>query len=70
MSKIDLYDIGLTEQHANEASLCPGNLCLARVSAQHKGIYKILTENGEIQAEVSGKAHLFRIHSGGVSCCR
>jgi ribosome biogenesis GTPase len=55
MSKMNLYDIGLSEQHVQEASLCPGNFYLARVSAQHKGIYKILTENGEIQAEVSGK---------------
>ncbi len=55
MSKINLYDIGLSERNVQEAAIYGDNLHLARVSAQHKDIYKVLTENGEIQAEVSGK---------------
>ncbi len=55
MSKIDLYDIGLTERFAQEATVYGDNLYLARVSVQHKDMYRVMTETGEIQAEISGK---------------
>ncbi|HBK69873.1 MAG TPA: ribosome small subunit-dependent GTPase A [Firmicutes bacterium] len=55
MNKIDLYDIGLSERFIREATMYGDNLYLGRVSAQHKDIYKVITEKGEIPAEVSGK---------------
>lgn len=54
MSKTDLHTIGLTERFEQEATLYSG-LYLARVSVQHKGLYKVITDEGEIQAEISGK---------------
>lgn len=55
MDSINLYDIGLSERTLQEATLYEGNLHLARVSAQHKDMYKVITERGEIHAEISGK---------------
>jgi len=55
MAKIDLYDLGLSEQYIREAEQYPLNLHLARVSAQHKGMYLIICSEGEIQAVVAGK---------------
>lgn len=55
MNKINLVDIGLSERYIQEATMYKPNLHLARVSVQHKDLYKVITENGEIQAEVSGK---------------
>ncbi|PKM76907.1 MAG: ribosome small subunit-dependent GTPase A [Firmicutes bacterium HGW-Firmicutes-15] len=55
MSKINLYDIGLSEQYIQEATIYGDNFHLARVSVQHKDMYKVITENGDIQAEVAGK---------------
>lgn len=55
MAPIDLYDIGLSEQYVQEARMHSLGLHLARVSVQHKSLYKVLTECGEIIAEVSGK---------------
>lgn len=49
-----LIKYGLTDRFKNEASMYP-EFCLARVTAQHKGLYKIVTENGEQLAEISGK---------------
>ena len=54
MAKANLYKVGLTDRFEQEATLYEG-LHLARVSVQHKDLYRIVTENGEIQAEVSGK---------------
>jgi len=55
MSKINLFDIGLSERYAQEATMYDDNFYLARISVQHKDMYNIITENGEIQAEISGK---------------
>ncbi len=49
-----LYDYGLTDRFIGEATMYP-ELELARVIAQHRGRYKIITEMGEQQAEISGK---------------
>ncbi len=52
MSILDKY--GLTNRFLNEATLYP-ELSLARIVAQYRGLYKIITERGELQAEISGK---------------
>ncbi|MZQ76369.1 MAG: ribosome small subunit-dependent GTPase A [Peptoclostridium sp.] len=57
MKSIDLKDIGLTEEYIQEASMYDVNLHIARVSVQHKDIYKVITEDGECFAEISGKMH-------------
>lgn len=54
MNKINLYNIGLTERFEQESTMYE-NLYLARVSVQHKDKYKVITEEGEAWAEVSGK---------------
>ncbi len=55
MGKINLFDLGLSEQHVREAALYGAGFHLARISAQHREIYSVITENGEIRAVVSGK---------------
>ncbi len=55
MKNVNLYDIGLTESYVKEAGMYDNNLYLARVSLQHKNMYKVIAEDGEIQAEISGK---------------
>jgi len=57
MKSIDLKDIGLTEEYIQEASMYDENLHMARVSVQHKDIYKVITNEGECFAEISGKMH-------------
>ncbi|GAB6181930.1 ribosome small subunit-dependent GTPase A [Desulfotomaculum defluvii] len=54
MNITNLYKFGLTERFEQEATMYEG-LYLARVSVQHKNLYKVVTTSGEIQAEVSGK---------------
>lgn len=54
MNKANLYKAGLTDSFEQEASMYEG-LHLARVSAQHKDLYKVITASGEIQATISGK---------------
>lgn len=50
----DLKNYGVSERFITEAALYPDNQ-LARVIAQYRGKYKIITEQGEFLAEVSGK---------------
>ncbi|MGI6574625.1 MAG: ribosome small subunit-dependent GTPase A [bacterium] len=64
MTKIDLYDIGLSEHYLREAAKHSQKLYLARVSEQHKDLYKLLTEQGEILGEVSGKLGYNAVDSG------
>lgn len=54
MNYINLKDLGLTDDFKQEAALYE-NLHLARVSEQHRNLYKVLCANGEVQAKVSGK---------------
>jgi ribosome biogenesis GTPase len=49
-----LNEYGLTERFEQEAILYEG-LFLARVSQQHRGLYKVIAEAGELNAVVSGK---------------
>ncbi|WP_061996974.1 ribosome small subunit-dependent GTPase A [Clostridium sp. ATCC 25772] len=55
MNIVNLKDIGLNEKYMMEAKIYDKNLYIGRVSFQHKNIYKVITEEGEIKAEVSGK---------------
>lgn len=52
MNYLEKY--GIHQRFINEATLYP-NYSLARVLAQHKGMYKIIAEVGERYAEISGK---------------
>lgn len=49
-----LQQVGLTEGWVQEAALYR-DLKIGRVSSQHKDIYHVITEDGEITAKVSGK---------------
>ncbi len=49
-----LKDYGFSERFALEAELYP-ELSPARVTAQHKGLYNIVTESGECSCEISGR---------------
>lgn len=55
IKQIDLEELGLSERYKQEATMYNDRLHLARVSIQYRDLYKVMTENGEIQAEVSGK---------------
>lgn len=54
MNKIDIKKFGLSVALADEASLYKG-LYVGRVISQHKDLYNVMCENGELIAEVSGK---------------
>ena len=56
MQYTNLKKYGLTERFEEEASFYEG-LYPARVSEQHHYIYKVISEEGELQASVSGKLH-------------
>lgn len=51
---IDLKNYGLNERFEQEATLYNG-LFIARVTEQHRDLYKVVSEYGEIDASVSGK---------------
>ena len=52
---IDLSDLGLSETHMREAAAWSEGLHLARVAAQHRDGYTVMTGNGENRATVSGR---------------
>lgn len=52
MDHLEKY--GITDRFKNEATIYP-RFSLARIVAQHRGLYRIITESGELQAEISGK---------------
>ncbi|MBC3889381.1 ribosome small subunit-dependent GTPase A [Acetobacterium paludosum] len=54
MNRLNLEKYGLTPRFKQEAALY-SNLFIARVSEQHRDLYKVISENGELLAEVSGK---------------
>lgn len=54
MTYIDLKQYGLNPRFEQEATLYEG-LFLARVIEQHRDIYKVICESGEMLATVSGK---------------
>ena len=53
--KVDLTDYGLTERYIIEKTMYDPNLYIARVTAQYRDVYKVITEEGEVFAEISGK---------------
>lgn len=63
MNKINMKNIGLSERFIAEATLYEG-LYIGRVISQYKGLYKVVTEIGELTGEVSGK---FRFNTNTVS---
>lgn len=52
MNHLEKY--GLTDRFIKESTLYP-TLSLGRVVAQYRGLYKLITEKGEVQGEISGK---------------
>jgi len=54
LNGIDMKRIGLTERLVQESRIYEG-LVIGRVSSQYKDLYKVITEAGELTAEISGK---------------
>ena len=63
MSKSDMENIGLSQRFITESSLY-SSYYIGRVISQYKDLYKAVTENGELTAEISGK---LRFHAKTVS---
>lgn len=55
MNNKNLLELGLNEGYVKEASIYNDNFYLGRVSVQYKDIYRVVTEEGEVLARVSGK---------------
>ncbi len=53
---INMENLGLTEEFKQESKIYK-DLFIGRVSTQSKNLFKVITENGEISAEISGKFH-------------
>lgn len=51
-----MENLGLSQRFINEATLYEG-LYIGRVVSQYKNMYKVITENGELTAEIYGKYH-------------
>lgn len=56
MNTMNMKSVGLTEEFIQKSKLYK-DLFTGRVSSQSKNLYKVITEEGEIEAEVSGKFH-------------
>ncbi|WP_342045265.1 ribosome small subunit-dependent GTPase A [Bacillus sp. OTU530] len=54
MNTIDMKHLGLTETFIQESQKYR-DLYIGRVSSQFKSVYKVITEKGELTAEISGK---------------
>ena len=54
MKKIDMENIGLSQRFITESSAFSG-FYVSRVISQHKDCYRVITEDGELTAEISGK---------------
>ena len=51
----NLYDLGLSERYIMEATMYSDKLYIGRISIQYKDMYKVITEEGDILAKISGK---------------
>lgn len=51
---INMQNLGLTERFVQQSALY-SDLKAGRVSSQYKDLYKVITEHGELTAEISGK---------------
>src|SRR5690625_7699524 len=56
LNNIDMKNLGLTEEFIQESKIYK-DLLIGRVSSQSKNLYKVITEKGDIVAEISGKYH-------------
>lgn len=56
LNTINMRKLGLTENFIQESKIYK-DLFIGRVSSQYKNVYKVITENGEIAAEISGKLY-------------
>ncbi|WP_102346071.1 ribosome small subunit-dependent GTPase A [Bacillus sp. Marseille-P3661] len=56
MNTINMKNLGLTEELILESKQYKA-LFIGRVSSQYKNSFKVITENGDIAAEISGKFH-------------
>ena len=54
MSKIDMENLGFSERFVIEADFYK-NLYVGRIASQYKNMYKVITEAGELSAEIFGK---------------
>jgi len=54
MNKINLENVGLSQRFLTESTFYT-SLYVGRVISQYKDLYKVVTENGELTAEISGK---------------
>ena len=54
LNKVDMENLGLTQRFLTESTLYKG-LHIGRVISQYKNLYKLITEAGELTAEISGK---------------
>jgi Predicted GTPases len=54
MNKINMENIGLSQRFITEASLY-SSFYIGRVVSQYKALYKVITAEGELRAEISGK---------------
>ena len=54
MKRTDMKSLGLSQRFITESSIYAG-LALGRVISQSKDLYKVITERGEVAAEISGK---------------
>ena len=64
MSKVNMAAYGLTNQYAALTRECGEDRMVGRILSQEKGIYRLICEEGEQLAEVSGK---FRYNAGSAS---
>ena len=51
---LNIYDYGLSDRYSQEATLYP-EYSIARIIAQHRGMYRLASERGEKLAEISGR---------------
>ena len=56
LNTISMKNLGLTEDWIQESKQYK-DFFIGRVSTQSKNLFKVITENGEIIAEISGKFH-------------
>lgn len=61
MSEINMENLGLSQRFITESALYAG-LFVGRIVSQSKDLYKTVTANGELTAEISGKFR-FAVHT-------
>ena len=52
--ELTINDYGLSDRYRQEATLYP-EFSIARITAQHRGMYRLVSESGEKLAEISGR---------------